>query len=484
MDASVDAYSDCSGSSESSETRSELEARIYSIVHHNDFTGTTGTPPSIDPRYGVEFSAAGEVIVYLRDPPPTNILAVDDYLSVGLVAAANSIIPTIVLHDEVMESCSRDDSNIDVEFVETSLKKNKKKKKNNKYLHDKTIDEYIEHVKKSNALEEYKEKSGLNKMKSNNSSSYSESENVALNVAFHNERAIPMKSNDVLKQYSIGKPTEDSLWYRCPKTWTSDMVTYYTKIQKSKRNFDCGEELRKIREKFGFSPFDWTLDPMDLYKSHSNTPRIRCNTCRQFGHTAYYCQTPYKPEICIMCGMEGHNFHSCNNKICLSCGTWQRKFTNNCSICVSMSKTKCNTCNTNGHESSKCTESWRQFHSIISTAPEPENNEFAQSTRRSNVEKRHSTMQKFSSAPSTPNIRDLSNKSIRTDESGKCKKAKRLQRLRVKKKKHSNKSPVNKNNTPTTPANESINIDVNIQDVTVKHSLTKKKFLKKKKFSV
>jgi len=71
-------------------------------------------------------------------------------------------------------------------------------------------------------------------------------------------------------------------------------------------------------EKFGFSPIDWTLDPMDLYKSHSNTPRTRCNTCRQFGHTAHYCQTPYKPAICIMCGMEGHNFHSCNNKICLS----------------------------------------------------------------------------------------------------------------------------------------------------------------------
>jgi len=185
--------------------------------------------------------------VYLRDPPPANILAVDDYSPVELVAAANSVIPTIVLHDEVMESCSRDDDNIDFEFVETSLKKNKNKKKKNKYLHDKTIDEYIEHVKKSNVLEEYKEKSGLNKMKSNNSSNCSSTENVALNVAFRNERTMPMTSNDVLKQYSIGKPTEDSLWYRCPKTWTSDMVTYYTKIRKSKRNFDCGEELRKIR---------------------------------------------------------------------------------------------------------------------------------------------------------------------------------------------------------------------------------------------
>lgn len=71
-------------------------------------------------------------------------------------------------------------------------------------------------------------------------------------------------------------------------------------------------------EKYGSSPVDWTLDPMDLYKSYSNAPKIRCNTCRQFGHTAYYCQMPYKPEICIMCGLEGHNYHSCNNKICLS----------------------------------------------------------------------------------------------------------------------------------------------------------------------
>jgi len=73
---------------------------------------------------------------------------------------------------------------------------------------------------------------------------------LALNVAFHNDRAVPMSSSEVLKQYRIGKPIESSLWYRCPETWTPDMVKFYTKIQKSKRNFDCGEELKKIKSKY------------------------------------------------------------------------------------------------------------------------------------------------------------------------------------------------------------------------------------------
>lgn len=71
-------------------------------------------------------------------------------------------------------------------------------------------------------------------------------------------------------------------------------------------------------EKYGSSPMDWSLHHMDLYKSHSNIPRIRCNVCRQFGHTAYYCKDQYKPIMCIMCGMEGHNFNYCNKQICLS----------------------------------------------------------------------------------------------------------------------------------------------------------------------
>lgn len=73
-----------------------------------------------------------------------------------------------------------------------------------------------------------------------------------------------------------------------------------------------------ILDTHGSSPIDWTLDPMDLYKSNSYSNRIRCNICRQFGHTGYNCKEQYKPEICIMCGVEGHNFHSCNKKICLS----------------------------------------------------------------------------------------------------------------------------------------------------------------------
>lgn len=244
MDAdSFDARSCCS--SELSETQSELEARIYGIIHHNDFSGTTFAP-SIDPKYGVEFSAQGEVIVYLKDP--NDIVPADDSVTAPSSVVGpldNSVIPTIIFDDDVVESPKDSVIVIDDEFDDTtSLKKKKKKKKKKAALQN--IEEYITIIKSTNALEEYKEKSGLNKMQPRSSGAAK----VALNVAFHNERALPMSSFDVLKQYRIGKPTECSLWYRCPQTWTSDMVKYYTKIQKSKRNFDCAEELRKIKGKY------------------------------------------------------------------------------------------------------------------------------------------------------------------------------------------------------------------------------------------
>jgi hypothetical protein len=69
---------------------------------------------------------------------------------------------------------------------------------------------------------------------------------------------------------------------------------------------------------YGSSPVDWILNPMDLYKSNSYTNKVRCYSCRQYGHTAYNCEEQYKPDICIMCGAEGHNIHSCNKKICFS----------------------------------------------------------------------------------------------------------------------------------------------------------------------
>lgn len=221
-------HSDCS--SEVSETQSEREARIYSIVHHNDFSGTTGSPLVIDSKYGVEVNCNGEIIVFLKD---SNDVIAD-------TEAGKNNIPTIILDDDDMESPIEPSVNDD-EFVETNLKKKKKKKKKN--AQNESIEEYMNHIKETNALEEYKEKSGLNKIKPK----CTRSNNVSLNVALRNERAVPMTSSEVLKQYLIGKPTECNLWYRCPKTWTSDMIKYYTKIQKSKRNFDCAEELKKIK---------------------------------------------------------------------------------------------------------------------------------------------------------------------------------------------------------------------------------------------
>lgn len=74
--------------------------------------------------------------------------------------------------------------------------------------------------------------------------------NAVPNDDFRFKRASYMTKSDVLEQYLIGKRSESSVWYRCPKTWTSEMVKFYTEIEKPKRNFDCREELKKIRSKY------------------------------------------------------------------------------------------------------------------------------------------------------------------------------------------------------------------------------------------
>lgn len=240
MDSDLfDEHSDCS--SELSETRSELEARIYSIIHHNDFSGTSESP-FIDPKYGVEFNSNGEIVVFQKDPAD---IVINTPIKLSEVCT-NRVIPTIILDDDDLEISKDISSIIDNEFAETSLKKKKKKKKKKKNVNDESIEEYINTIKNTDALKEYKEKSGLNKM----NTKISKSDNVALNVVSFNERAMPMTSSEILKQYRIGKPTENSLWYRCPKTWTPDMIKFYTKIQKSKRNYDCREVLNKIKGKF------------------------------------------------------------------------------------------------------------------------------------------------------------------------------------------------------------------------------------------
>lgn len=233
-----DAHSECS--SELSETQSEIEARVYGIIHHNDFSGTVGIP-IVDPKYGVELNSNGEVILFLKDSSDTPNNRPNE-----LSSACNNngvTIPLIDLDDAAMESPTNVTSINDSEFAVTSLKKKKKKKKK-KYLHDKSIEDYIEIVKTTNALKDYKEISGLNKVIPNSSTA----DNMALNVSLNkSERGMTMTQGDILKQYRIGKPNECSLWYRCPKTWTPEMVRFYTKIRKSKRNFDCNKVLKKIK---------------------------------------------------------------------------------------------------------------------------------------------------------------------------------------------------------------------------------------------
>lgn len=79
-----------------------------------------------------------------------------------------------------------------------------------------------------------------------------------------------------------------------------------------------------------------------------------------------------------------------------------------------------------------------------------------------------------SSAFSTPNDRKKNKITPKTDSSSKSKKIKRLRGKKrfSKTRNHSNL---------TVSDNDSINIDVNIQDVSYKRTLTKKQFIKQKK---
>lgn len=117
----------------------------------------------------------------------------------------------------------------------------------------------------------------------------------------------------------------------------------------------------------------------------------------------------------------------------------------------------------------------------ISTASEPEPNEFAQSTSRSNLSYSRSTKRKFenSSTPSTSNNNKISHD---TDPKSQEFYVSRRQR-RVKKRIEALKqvSKTTNSNNFSISKNESINIAVNIQDNILKRTRTKKKFVKKKK---
>jgi len=112
--------------------------------------------------------------------------------------------------------------------------------------------------------------------------------------------------------------------------------------------------------------------------------------------------------------------------------------------------------------------------------PEHERNEFAQSTSRSTLHiNKFTTRMSEMSTPSTPNFwKSSCNKSLKANYSGKSKKAKRLKRQQEKKRHSTSTNPSNS----SVSKNESINIDVNIQDVVLKRTLTKKNFIKNKKF--
>lgn len=208
---------------------------------------------------------------------------------------------------------------------------------------------------------EYKEKIGLN----------------STPASSHSDRALVAGKIENETSGVVFALQANSIWYRCPKKWTPDMVEYYTKIDESKVRYDDEREStgRRNSSAFDLNPYDYYSESIDCSnESRSDIPKTEFRYCARYSHTvAENCCRLNCEKVCIMCGTGGHEVRDCNRKLCFSCGAWQKEFTNKCAQCVLMSDIRCDVCNALGHDSKYCDETWRRFHNTITT-PKPERN--------------------------------------------------------------------------------------------------------------
>lgn len=115
------------------EKRNELEARLYSVIHHNDLSHSL--PPELSQRFAVDSSENGEVIVSLNedlDETERNII----YDKINLIKSCSQRIDN---YSEEEEEEEEDDE--DEEAVENKQKKLCKHKENLENISD-TVREY------------------------------------------------------------------------------------------------------------------------------------------------------------------------------------------------------------------------------------------------------------------------------------------------------------------------------------------------------
>lgn len=118
------------------------------------------------------------------------------------------------------------------------------------------------------------------------------------------------------------------------------------------------------------------------------------------------------------------------------------------------------------------------YYFKISTASEPEPNEFAQSISRSSFSNSRSTKRKFENS-STPTTSNNNKRSYDTDPKSQelSRRQRKLKRIEASKQ----LSKTTNSNNFSISENKSINIAGKIQDNNLKRTRTKKKFIKKKK---
>ncbi|XP_046392786.1 uncharacterized protein LOC124160791 [Ischnura elegans] len=153
------------------------------------------------------------------------------------------------------------------------------------------------------------------------------------------------------------------------KSWTSQMVQFYDE--------PWGGECVNVKElQRTMSDDGWKVDLSDQFSSLTSKfenrryfgmkSKLWCTRCNQKGHHRNACQQKVSPPHCHRCGSPNHQEYSCNQKICLTCGRNRSSLMAVCQQCRKLSRKNCYICKQPGHPPGCCPDLWRRFHATVS----------------------------------------------------------------------------------------------------------------------
>ncbi|GFY36659.1 zinc finger CCHC domain-containing protein 7 [Trichonephila clavipes] len=106
----------------------------------------------------------------------------------------------------------------------------------------------------------------------------------------------------------------------------------------------------------------WHINTADAFRSRRLSNRyhekgqITCSNCNVKGHMAKYCPAP-KTVKCFICGGD-HSWQRCSDKMCSRCSQKGHDYKR----CFSYTVETCFLCNMPGHSGKCCPDLWRRYH--------------------------------------------------------------------------------------------------------------------------